>query len=148
MALPTTGLVIPTVFADGHNIDWDGDTWKCALFNSSWSPSLTSALGYSTTNECSGTGYTAGGKALTGVSITRTGGQFLFTADDVEWTASTLTDVAAAAVYSDTATSPVADPIVAVFQLAVSGANSGGTFTVKWPDSPATNTVIHIPGAS
>lgn len=148
MALPTTGLIIPNIFADGHDIDWDGDTFKCALFNSSWSPDVDSVLGYTSTNEVSGTGYTAGGKALTSVSITRSGGQFLLTADDVEWTGATLSDVAAAAVYSDNATSPASKPIVAVFKLAETGANNGGTFKIVWPDSPSTNTVIHISGAS
>ncbi len=148
MALPNTGIVIPNIFADGHDIDWDGDTFKCALFNSSWSPDVDSVLGYTTTNEVTGTGYTAGGKALTSVSITRSGGQFLFTADDVEFTGATLTDVAAAAVYSDNASSPVSKPIIAVFKLTATGANNGGTFRIIWSDNPVDNTIIHISGAS
>lgn len=151
MALPTTGLVIPNIFATASDIDWtdtSAGAWKYALFNSSWSPDVGTALGYTTTNECSGTGYTAGGKALTTVSITRTGGQFLLTADDVEFTGATLTDVACGALYYNDGTSPVTKPIVAIHKLASIGANNGGYFKIPFPDSPSTNTVIRVIGAA
>lgn len=148
MALPTTGIVIPNLFANGSNINWDTDTWKVALYNSTWSPDVGSTLGYSSGNEVTGTGYTAGGQALTNVTITRTGGQFLMTADNVVWTSSTLSDVAAVAIYSDTATSPVSKPVVGVIKLAAAGANSNGNFTIRWGITPTVGTVIHVPGAS
>lgn len=142
MATPTTsGIFAANVFGD-YAIDWSNDTFKMALFDSSWDPTLTSGLAYSSTNEVTGTGYTAGGKT---VPLTiNTSGQFLVTASDVVWSASTLSDVAFAALYDDT----VSDLIVAIWVLAIAGANSGGNFTLNFPDSPATGTVIHVPGAS
>lgn len=145
MAAPTTGLVAATIFADSIDIDWDGDTWKCALYDSDWEPTLTSALGYSSTDEIVATGYTAGGATLTGVTITRNASRFRMVANDVSWSSSTFSDVAYAAVYSATATAPVADPIVAIFVLPSIGENGGGDFTVAFPDSPAAGTVIDIP---
>lgn len=143
----TTGMVAASIFQNDAGISWSTDTFKCALFNSSWTPTVTSPLGYSSTNEVSGTGYTAGGKALTGVTITRNGSGFRMQADDVAWTSATLSDVAYAAVYSDTVTTPTADPIVAIFALSAVGENASGTFTVAFPDSPAAGTVIDIPAA-
>lgn len=144
----TTGIVAATIFANptgADGIKWSTDTFKCALFNSSWTPDVTAALGYSSTNEISGTGYTAGGKALTSITITRNGSGFRMVADPVVWSSSALSGVAYAAVYSDTATSPVADPIVAIFKLSSTGENGGGNFTMSWLASPAANTVIDIP---
>lgn len=143
MALPDTGFVAANLFADSNNIDWDGDTFKCALYTSAWSPDLSSAIGYSATNEVSGTGYTAGGIALTSVVITRNTTGFKMAAADIVFTGATLTDVAAAAVYSDTATAPVSKPLVAVFKLSESGANNGGTFTLTLSGGA----VINIPVA-
>lgn len=150
MALPTTGLVIPNVYATASDIDWtdtSAGAWKYALFNTSWSPDLTSALGYTTTNECSGTGYTAGGIALTSVTISRTG-QLLMTCANITFTGVTVTDVACGALYYDDGTSPVTKPIVAIHRLASVGANNGGEFRIPLPSTPSTNTLIYVPGAA
>lgn len=93
-----------TKILDG-TFDFDSDTFKVALFNSSW---VTTTQTYSTTNELStANGYTQGGLdigtlELTGtttVKITETG-------TTIEWTASSGSIVARYAVlYDDTAAS-------------------------------------------
>ena len=71
--------------------DLDSNTLKLALFDSSWTGSA-STTAYSTTNEISGTGYTAGGVTLTSVTIYNNGdGHYALTCDPISWTSSTFT---------------------------------------------------------
>lgn len=143
MAFPNTGLWIPNI-TQANNIDWTN--LKAALVKSTWNPSIDSTYGYGSlgSDEASGTGYTAGGKTLTGVTVSRTGGKFQVTADDLTWSASTLTDVQGMILYCPTATTPVANAVVAVYKFSTVGNNTSGTFTVPWLDSPATNTVVYF----
>lgn len=71
--------------------DLESDTLKLALFDSSWTGDSTTTA-YSTTNEISGTGYTAGGVTLTNVSVVAVGdGTYRVTSDAVAWTSSVFT---------------------------------------------------------
>ncbi len=65
-----------------------GDTFKIALYTSSATLGA-STTDYSTTNEVSGTGYTAGGKALTNIDPTTSGTTAFADFADVTWTTST-----------------------------------------------------------
>ena len=55
-----------------HNFAGGGDTFKVALYTSSASLDA-STTAYSTSNEVSGTGYSAGGATLTAVAPTTSG---------------------------------------------------------------------------
>lgn len=65
--------VYANVLAKAFNkeVDWNTDTIKCQLHTSTYAPNYnTHAYQSDLTNEITGTGYTAGGKTLTGCTIT------------------------------------------------------------------------------
>ncbi|MER5420322.1 hypothetical protein [Streptosporangium roseum] len=83
-------------------INLDLDTYKLALYDNSISPDFTVAdATYATTGEIAGTGYTAGGKAVTGTTLTVAGAFMVWDGDNVEWTSSTLTGVRGGQIYAD-----------------------------------------------
>ena len=83
--------------------DLDTQTFKVALLTAA--VSLTAATTVDTyaeiTSQVTGTGYTAGGATLSGVTLTGTS-TITFDANDVTWSASTIT-AKYAVIYSDTA---------------------------------------------
>lgn len=110
-------------------IDLDNDTLKVMLCTSSYSPNQdTHQYKSSVTNEVTGTGYTAGGKTLTGVTVTYDTGTNTLTldADDVTWSSSTIT-ARYAVFYDDTATD---DPLIAYWDLGQDEVSSSGNFTL------------------
>lgn len=125
-----------------HDFASGGDTFKIALFTSSASLDA-STEDYSTTNETSGTGYTAGGEALTGQSVT--GGSSASTAyvdfADAQWTSASFT--ANGALIYNTTTDGGSSTTDAVCVLAFGGdfTATSGTFTVQFP-APGTSTAI------
>ena len=95
---------------------------------------------YSTSQEASGTNYTAGGAALTNVNPT-TSGTTEFT-DFADLTIGTATITARGCmIYNDTASG---DPAVAVFDVSGDKTSTVGSFTISYPTSDANNTVIRI----
>lgn len=66
-------------------IDLDSHTFKMALLSSSHTPDQTNdtVLTDVSTEEVSGTGYTAGGYTLANVTVTRSGATVKFDADDI-----------------------------------------------------------------
>lgn len=76
------------LFADGSNAV--ADSYKVKLYTSAtFNAADTTLTGITGTEAGTGTGYTAGGKALTGVAVTTvTTNDAKFDADDVIWTAS------------------------------------------------------------
>lgn len=134
MAFPTSGLYVAT-FVDALDttqlaLDLDLETHKVALYTNSVTIDLTSAVGYSATNEVSGTGYTAGGVALTGTTFVHTAtGVCTFDATDSSWTTATISSIRGAVIYADALGSD--NGICAVnfggdFQV------TAGTFTIQW----------------
>ena len=85
-------------------VDLINDTIKVALVTSSYTFDQDSHENFDDiTNEVVGTGYTAGGQALTTKTVTKdnTNDRAVFDADDAEWAASTLT-ARGAVLYKDT----------------------------------------------
>lgn len=105
--------------------DMDTDTFKIALFDSSASLSAATTA-YSTSNEITGTGYTAGGETLTGASISTSGTEALVTFDDPSWTSSSFT-TRAALVYN----SSNSNKAVCVLDFGSDQVVAAGTFSVK-----------------
>ena len=115
-------------------IDFDGHTFKVALFTSSYTPSVAAdtVLADISANEISGTGYTTGGVALTSVTTTPSGATTTVGAADVQWSGASFT-AKYAVIYDDTVSG---DPLVAYFDLDT-GAASGvtvtsGTLDIRW----------------
>ena len=95
-----------TKLLNGANIDLDDDTLKVALVTSSYTPDQDAHEFFDdVTNEISGTGYTAGGEALTSTTVTQDDANDRVDMDaaNVEWTTATFT-AAAAVLYKDTGT--------------------------------------------
>ena len=115
-----------------------GSTFKIALFTSSASLDA-STTGYSTSNEVSGTGYSAGGNTLTRVDPT-TSGTTAFT-DFADSTFSTATITAnGAVIYNDGAS----DAAVIVLAFGGDKTSTAGDFTIQFPTADASNAIIRI----
>lgn len=93
---------------------------------------------YTTTNEVVGTGYTAGGKVLTNVTVNKSGTTAYLDFDDVNWTPAAFT--ARGALIYNTSLSNLA---VAVLDF---GADKTATtsFTVQVPANTATSALIRF----
>jgi hypothetical protein len=120
-----------------------GHTFKIALFTSSASLDATTS-GYSTTNEVTGTNYTAGGETLTsnGVSLSSTTAFVDFA--DATWSAATIT--ANGALIYNTTTDGGTGTTNAVATLAFGGdkTSTNGDFVVQFPTADASNAIIRI----
>ena len=120
-----------------------GDTFKLAMYTNS--ASFTAATtDYTTSNEVSGTGYTAGGGTLTNITPT-TSGTTAFT-DFADLTFSTATITARGAlIYNTTAgASTGTTNAVIVLDFGVDKTATAGDFTIVFPTADASNAVIRI----
>lgn len=122
-----------------HNFSASGgDTFKIALYTSSATLDA-STTAYSSTNEVSGTGYTAGGATLTRVDPTSSGTTAFTDFADVSWTNASFT-AAGALIYNSTDSNKA----VAVLSFGGDKTVSGGTFTIQFPAADASNAILRI----
>ena len=117
--------------------DLAADTLKIALYTSSATLGAATTA-YSTTNEISGTGYTAGGVTLTSTTVATTGTTAYFDADDPEWTSASFT-ARGALIYNSTN----ADKAIAVLDFGGDFTVSSGTFRIVFPAAGA-SAIIRI----
>ena len=115
-----------------------GDTFKIALYTSSASLGA-STTAYSTSNEISGTGYTAAGATLTSVTPTTSGTTALCDFADVSFTSASFT-ANGALIYNDSQS----DKAVAVIAFGGDKTVSSGTFTIQFPTADASIAIIRI----
>jgi hypothetical protein len=112
--------------------------FKIALFTSSadLSPSTTA---YSTTGESSGTGYTAGGEALTiSTNPTSSGTVAYLNFANVTWTSTSITARGALIYKAD----GVTNPSIAVIEFGEDKTTNGGDFEVEFPLSTAQTAIV------
>jgi|TARA_R110000803_G_scaffold70617_2_gene133567 hypothetical protein len=116
-------------------------TFKIALYTSSASLDAATAA-YTTSNEVTGTGYSAGGNTLTISTNPTNGGSgttvFLSFANTT-WTSSTIT-ARGALVYQ----SGGGNPSVAVLDFGADKSSSNGDFQIQFPTADATSAIIRI----
>ena len=115
-----------------------GNTFKLALYTSS--ATLTaSTTAYTTSNEVSGTGYTAAGAALTSVTPPTSSTTAFCDFADLTFSSSTIT-ANGALIYNDTQSDK------AVCSLAFGGdkTSTAGDFTIQFPTADASNAIIRI----
>ena len=122
--------------------DFLADDIKIALFTSSATINATTAT-YSTTNEITGTGYTAGGVALASkvvgtASTSTSGGKAYLDFANPTWTTATFT-ANGALIYNDTS----GDRAIAVLAFGGDFTVSGGTFEIVLPAAGA-SAIIRI----
>lgn len=123
-----------------HNFtNSSGDTFKIALYTSSRSTLDASTTAYDTTNEASGTNYTAGGVTLTNVTPTTSGTTALTDFADASWTTATFT-ARCALIYN----SSDSNKAVCVLDFGGDFSVAAGTFTIQFPTADASNAIIRI----
>lgn len=115
-----------------------GDTFYIALYTSSATLDATTTA-YSATNEVSGTGYTAGGEALTNVTPTSSGTTAFTDFADVTWSTATIT-ARGALIYNSSKTNKA----VIVLDFGADKTASAGDFTITFPAADASNAIIRI----
>ena len=122
-----------------HNFATNGNTFRLALYTSSATMSA-STTAYTTSQEATGTNYTAKGGALTNVAPT-TSSTTAFT-DFADLTFGTATVTARGCmIFNDSASG---DPAVAVFDFGGDKTSTAGSFTISFPTADASNAVIRI----
>ena len=112
-------------------IDLDSDTLKVMLCTSSYTPNQdTHRYKSDVTNEISGTGYTAGGLALTSVTVSYDAptNTFKLDAADPTWPTSTIT-ARYAVFYDATPATDATRPLIAYVDFGADVTSSGGPFT-------------------
>lgn len=115
-------------------INWGTDTIKVALVANTYTPNQdTHAYFSDITGEVTGTGYTAGGQALTSKTITYTGATNIIAlnAADTTWAASTIT-ARYAVIYDDSPATTATKPLLAYVDFGVDQSSSSGNFTITW----------------
>jgi len=116
-----------------------GNTFKLAMYTNS--ASFTAATtAYTTSNEISGTGYTAGGGTLTRVDPTTSSTTAFTDFSDLTFSSSSLT-ARGALIYNDSASG---DPSVVVLDFGADKSSSSGDFTIVFPAADASNAIIRI----
>ena len=120
-----------------------GHTFKLALFTSSASLGAATTA-YSTSNEVSGTGYSAGGATLTSVTPTTDGTTAVCDFSDVTYTSASFT--ANGAMIYNTTTNGGSSTTDAVAIIAFGGDKtaSNGTFKIEFPTNDATAAIIRL----
>jgi hypothetical protein len=126
---------------DGE-MDFSSDTaqsYKIALYTSSASLDAATAA-YTTSNEVSGTGYTAGGNTLSiSTNPTSTGTTAFLSFATTTWSTATIT-ARGALIYQAGGSTPA----VAVLDFGGDKTSTAGDFQITFPTADATNAIIRI----
>ncbi len=138
MAVTASGLFVPT-FIDLLDttqlaVNLDLETHKVAMFTNSITPNFSSDTAYGSApynaNEVSGTGYSAGGVALTGTAVSQSpAGTLMWDADDVSWASSTISNARCALIYADAL---AGDNALVLINFGADYSTTAGTFTIQW----------------
>jgi hypothetical protein len=118
--------------------DTTADSMYIALYTSSAALDATTTA-YSVTNEVSGTGYVAGGNALTAVAPTSSGTTAFTDFNDTTWSTATIT-ARGALIYNSTQS----DKAVAVLDFGADKTSTAGDFTIVFPTADSSNAIIRI----
>ena len=116
-----------------------GSTFKLALYdnNASFTAATTA---YTTSNEVSGTGYTAGGDSLVRVDPTTSGSTAFTDFNDLTFSSATIT-ARGALIYNSSA---AGDPSIVVLDFGGDKSSTNGDFTIVFPTADASNAIIRI----
>ena len=116
-----------------------GSTFNLALYTSSASLGA-STTAYTTSNEASGTGYTAKGAALTRIDPSNDGTTAITDFNDLTFSSSSIT-ANGALIFNDSASG---DPAVCALAFGGDKTSSSGDFTIQFPTADASNAIIRI----
>jgi hypothetical protein len=117
-----------------------GNTFNIALYTNS--ASFTAATtAYTTSNEISGTNYSAKGQALGNVNPTTSSTTAFTDFTDEVFSNVTISSVRGAMIFNDSASG---DPSVCILDFGADKAASSGDFTIVFPTADASNAIIRI----
>jgi hypothetical protein len=145
-----TGNYMPTSFKqeilegvhDFRAVADGGDSFYIALYDSA-ATFTASTTSYTTTDEVTGTGYTAGGKLLTQVAPTTSGTTALVDFADVTWSSATLT-ARGALIYNSTPGHTYTTPACAVLDFGSDRSITAGDFTLTFPTADSSSAIMRI----
>ena len=137
-ALPTSFKV--EILKGVHNFTASsGNTFKMALYTSSASLGAATTA-YTTSNEVSGTNYTAKGNTLTSVTPVASSTTAVCDFADTTWSSATIT-ANGAMIFNESASG---DPAVAILAFGADKTSTAGDFVVSFPAADASNAIIRI----
>mgnify|MGYP003113200772 CR=1 FL=1 len=116
-----------------------GNTFNIALYTSSATLNK-STTAYTTSEEVSGTGYTAKGAALTSQTPVLSTDTAVCDFSDVSFTSASFT-ARGCLIFNDSATS---DPAVCAIDFGSDKTVTSGTFTIQFPTADASNAIVRI----
>tara|TARA_E500000318_G_scaffold88574_1_gene85877 strand:+ start:150 stop:581 length:432 start_codon:yes stop_codon:yes gene_type:complete len=116
-----------------------GSTFNLALYTSSASLGA-STTAYTSSNETSGTGYTAKGAALTRVDPSNDGTTAITDFTDLTFSSSSIT-ARGALIFNESASG---DPAVCALDFGSDKTSNAGDFTIQFPTPDASNAIIRI----
>ena len=116
-----------------------GNTFNLALYTSSASLGA-STTAYTTSEEVSGSGYTAKGNALTSVTPVADSTTAVCDFADTSFTSATFV-ANGCLIFNDSATG---DPAVCAVAFGGDKTVSSGTFTIQFPNAAATTAIVRI----
>jgi|TARA_X000001382_G_scaffold53394_1_gene36399 hypothetical protein len=123
-----------------HNFkNTGGSTFNLALYTSSATLNA-STTAYTTSNEVSGTGYTAKGAALTRVDPTTSSTTAFTDFANLTFSSSTIT-ANGALIFNESASG---DPAVCSLAFGGDKTSTAGDFTIQFPTADASNAIIRI----
>ena len=123
-----------------HNFSSSGgNTFNLALYTSDASLGA-STTAYTTSNEVSGSGYTAKGNALTSVTPALSGSTAVCDFADTSFTSASFT-ARGCLIFNDSASG---DPAVCAIDFGSDKTVTSGTFTIQFPTADASNAIIRI----
>ena len=135
MAVTASGLFVLTfrdiLDASQLAVNTGSDTIKVAMITNSSTPNFETHDHWSdlSSNEVSGSGYSAGGATLGSITLANASGTLKYDAADTSWTTATISSARAAVVYDDTLTN---DPLICLVNFGADYASSAGTFQITW----------------
>ena len=116
-----------------------GDTFNLALYTSTATLDKDTTA-YSSTNEISGTGYTAKGNALTSVTPVLSSDTAVCDFANTSWTSASFTANGCLIFNDDVA----GDPAVCAIAFGGDKTVTSGTFTIEFPAADASNAIVRI----
>lgn len=136
MAWSASGWYVDTLkqeLAEDIALDLELDTHKLALYTNTLTPNFAASNPqYSSTNEVTGTAYTAGGAVIGTTTLAVSGVYVVWDGDDVTWAASTITGVRGGIAYADSLTG---NNLIVGVNFGSDYATNDGSLLVSWSSS-------------
>ena len=120
-----------------------GDTFKLAMYTNSASFNAATTA-YTTSNEVSGSGYSAGGGTLTRVDPSTSGTTALTDFGDLTFSTATVTARGALIYNTTTGSGSGTTDTVVVLDFGSDKTSTAGDFTIQFPTADASNAIIRI----